>query len=142
MVSSPPVWSNTERDWQCPPVVRLLHGRVRRGPQNLRGKPSDQRPVLLCLGELRHPLRVSQERIPLLLPIREALVGQDVKQLVIGPAELVGSEPDDLYVVFGEEPERDVRKPFVQVRHPTWHSRIRAELIQHGRALLWVVTTC
>src|SRR5215472_8180267 len=85
-----------------PPPRALLHRRVGGGPEDLRGQPRHQRSVLLRLCELREALLVGHEAAPLLLAVGQAVVGEDVDELVRGAAKLVGPEAHHLDAVLLE----------------------------------------
>jgi hypothetical protein len=76
--------------------------------------------------------------VPLLLAVREALVGQHIDQLVGGAAQLVGPEADDVDAVLLEEVQGDLGESSIEIREPAGHGVVGAELVHHGRGLLWM----
>src|SRR6266436_6040923 len=121
------------RDGPSPP---LLHGRVGGGAEHLRGQAGHEWSVLLRLGELGETLLVGDEGVPLLLAVGEAVVGQDVDELVRRAAELVGPESDHLDTVLLEIAHGDVGEAAVEVGQASRDGVIGPHLVQHGVGLL------
>ena len=86
----------------------------------------------LGLGALGNPFLVALERIPLLLPFRQAFPFEKIGQRLVAGADQRGPEANGFDPVLFPELERDVFKTGVQRRQAAWRAVVDTHFMNHG----------